>query len=159
MPTPRELLEEYVGSGKLMQVATLGADGGPAVCNVWYHAHFAPDLLHFVSRRDRHHSVNIRNDPRIAGSIVAMDLEGLGQQVRGVTFTGSCQELGADSLDTAMAAFLQRWPRATISAEILRKPETPTRLYEIAIEEWVFFDEENFADEPRRVMPGIGRSS
>jgi hypothetical protein len=77
MPTAREYLEQYVTNGKLMQLATLGADGSPTVCSVWYDAHFTPDVLRFISRQDRNHSANLRNDDRVAGTIIAIHLEGL----------------------------------------------------------------------------------
>ena len=83
IPTPREFLKEYVESGKLMQLATLRSDGSPELCNVWYDPHFGPDLLRFISRHDRNHSVNICTDGRVAGSIIAIQLEALGQKVRG----------------------------------------------------------------------------
>jgi hypothetical protein len=78
MPNERALLEHYVQAGKLMQLASLNSDGSPAVCNVWYDAHFAPDVLRFISRYNRQRSQNIRIDGRVAGSIIAIPLEGLG---------------------------------------------------------------------------------
>jgi hypothetical protein len=87
-----------------MQLAMLRVDGSPAVCNVWYDAHFAPDLLRFISRHDRSHSANIRNDTRVAGSIVAVQREALGQLVRGVMFTGTARELGTAGIDAEIEA-------------------------------------------------------
>jgi hypothetical protein len=154
MPTSRELLEQYVKSGKLMQLATLCADGSPMVCNVWYDAHFAPDLLRFISRHDRNHSANIRRDARVAGSIVAIHLEALGQPVTGVAFTGIARELGTVGVESEVEAFVKRWPAATEAIEPgrLERGERPTRLYEVAVEEWVLFDEVNFPAQPRQVV-------
>ncbi|HEV7976542.1 VOC family protein [Amycolatopsis sp.] len=154
MPTSRELLEQYVQSGKLMQLATLGADYSPVVCNVWYDAHFAPDLLRFISRHDRNHSANIRKDPRVAGSIIAIPLEALGQPVAGVTFTGMAKELSTTGVESEVDAFVKRWPAATgaIDPAKLARGETPTRIYEVAVEEWVLFDEINFPEQPRQVI-------
>jgi hypothetical protein len=154
MPTSRELLEQYVKSGKLMQLATLREDGSPAVCNVWYDAHFAPDRLRFISRHDRNHSANIRRDARVAGSIVAIHLEALGQRVTGVTFTGIARELGTTGVEPEVGDFVKRWPAATDTIEPgkLSRGETPTRIYEVAVKEWVLFDEVNFPAEPRQVI-------
>lgn len=82
MSDKRSLLEEYVRNSTLMQLATLRPDGAPAVCNVWYDPHFTPDILRFISRHDRRHSDDVRHDKRVAGSIVAVPLEGLGQVAR-----------------------------------------------------------------------------
>jgi hypothetical protein len=156
MDTARKILEEYVTSGKLMQVATLSGDGCPAVCNVWYRARFQPDRLYFISRQDREHSVNILSDERVAGGIVAIPLSGLGQTVRGVTFKGHARELGAEAR-TELEGFLERWPRAgdTITPDKVASGETPSRLYEIRVSEWVLFDEEMFRESPRQVIAAI----
>ncbi len=154
MSTARELLEQYVETGKLMQLATLQADGSPAVCNVWYDVHFKPDLLRFISRHDRNHSANIRNDPRVAGSIIAIDLDALGQAVRGVTFTGAARELDTTGVDAEIDAFTRRWPASAAAIEPgkLARGDTPTRIYEVVVDEWVLFDEVNFPEQPRQVI-------
>jgi hypothetical protein len=100
MATARELLKAYVRSGKLMQVATLGADGAPAVCNVWYDAHFAPDLLRFISRRARRQSANIWRDSRVAGSVVAIPLDWSGP-------TGTWRDLHGDVSSRGRVASLR----------------------------------------------------
>lgn len=160
MNLERELLEEYLISGRLMQVATISDSGEPAVCNVWYCVRFRPDTLYFVSRRDREHSKNVRQDGRIAGSVVAISLEGLGQKVRGVTFKGQAAEIEAEpSAWGKIDSFLARWPQA----RSLIKPDpddyeaSPARLYEILVSEWVLFDEVNYPADPRRVIPAAHR--
>lgn len=154
MSNERVLLEQYVQSGKLMQLASLNSDGSPAVCNVWYDAHFAPDVLRFISRCDRQHSQNVRTDGRVGGGIIAIPLEGLGQTARGVTFTGSARELPTYGIEEEITAFVARWPRAeaTLNPSELARGEIPTRLYEVMIAEWVLFDEENFPEQPRQVI-------
>jgi uncharacterized protein YhbP (UPF0306 family) len=139
MPSERALLEQYVQAGKLMQLASLSGDGSPMVCNVWYDAHFAPDVLRFISRHDCQHSHNVRVDGRVAGEIIAIPLDGLGQTVRGVTFTGSARELPNYGINEEIAAFVTRWPRAeaALNPSKLARGEIPTRLYEVAIAEWV----------------------
>lgn len=154
MVNAREVLKVYVGCGKLMQLATLRADGSPAMCNVWYDAHFAPDLLRFISRHDRNHSVNIRNDERVAGSIIAIPPDGLGQLARGVTFSGTARELPTVGIDDAIDAYVARWPASAEAIEpgSLARHRTPTRMYEVSVDEWVLFDEDNFPVQPRQVV-------
>jgi uncharacterized protein YhbP (UPF0306 family) len=117
-------------NGKLMQLATLRADGSPMVCNVWYDAHFAPDTLRFISRHDRIHSINIKNDERVAGGIVATPLEALGQVARGVTFTGTARELPTTGVDYAIEAFVARWPASAdaIDPGRMAQAESPVRM-------------------------------
>jgi hypothetical protein len=151
----RDILEQYVSAGKLMQVATVSRTGHPEVCNVWYHVQFRPDWLYFTSRHDRAHSVNIRNDEHVAGAIIAMPLVGLGQKVTGVTFKGRALQLGLAARGE-LAAFTARWPLAsdTISIDRLARHDTPSRLYAISIDEWVLFDEVAFPDSPRQIIAG-----
>ena len=85
---------------------------------------------------------------------VQLPLEGLGQTVRGFTFTGVARELPTWGVEGEVAAFVARWPRAEaiLNPEKLARGEIPTRLYEVAVAEWVLFDEANFPDRPRRVI-------
>jgi uncharacterized protein YhbP (UPF0306 family) len=152
----RDLLEAYVLGGQLMQVSTLTSDGGPVLCSVWYDAHFSPDVVRFISRPERQHCQNIRADPRVAGAIVAMPLTGLGQPVRGVSFTGRASELPAGGADQQIEEFCRQWPvaRTAVDPRSLPPAGVPSRLYEIRVVEWVLFDEENFPHQPRQSIPG-----
>ena len=156
MASAREILEDHVSNGKLMQVASILENGAPWLCHVWYRALFSPDRLYFISRPDRQHSINIQRDERVAGGIVSIPLTGLGQTVTGVTFQGLASELDS-SADKELALFLTRWPRAraSITTERREANSIPSRLYEIRVERWVLFDERNFPDEARQLIPGI----
>jgi uncharacterized protein YhbP (UPF0306 family) len=151
----RHLLHEYVADGKLMQIATL-SESGPTIAHVWYSHADASNRLCFISHKDRQHSQNLRANPAVGGGIVHVALEGLGQKVRGVTFRGSGTELAVADAGAPLDAFLERWPnaRGAISLEQLSDDSTPMRLYEIAVTEWILFDEANFPENPRRVIQG-----
>jgi len=142
----RTLLEEYVQSAKLMQLATAGPDGVPSVCHVWYSCSFNPDRLHFVSRTDREHCRRIRNSPRVAGGIVDIELVGLGQKVRGVSFQANAFEV--DGNDSATARFVRRWPAIADTIEHMS-------LFELRVTSWLLFDEVNFPEQPRQIVRAI----
>ncbi len=148
----RAILEEYVSGGKLMQLSTIDESGGPRVCSVWYIVEFRPDRLWFLSRQDREHSRNIRRNPLVAGAIIDIPVRELGQVARGVSFSGHARELPGTGVDDRARAFAARWPRA--APVVAAMPEGASRLYEIAVDEWVLFDEENYRGDPRRVIPG-----
>lgn len=148
----RELLEEYVRGGKLMQLATVAGDGTPTVCSVWYAAEFRPDTLNFLSRSDRVHSRNIAVNSAVAGAIVDIPLEELGQVVRGVSFTGRATQLPATGIEAEIAAFTGRWPNASETLRAL--PEGRSRLFRISVSQWLLFDEENYPGDPRRTIAG-----
>jgi nitroimidazol reductase NimA-like FMN-containing flavoprotein (pyridoxamine 5'-phosphate oxidase superfamily) len=146
----RALLENGVSESKIMQVATIDRTGIPTVCHVWFTVSFEPDRLYFISRRDRHHAVNIRNDPRVAAGIVLEAPTELGDKVRGVTLTGTARELAPPD-PTVAAQFLARWPGAAPALDQARANVSSTfsRLYEIAVTGWTLFDEVNFPDQPK----------
>jgi hypothetical protein len=72
----------------------------------------------------------------------------------GVAFNGTASELDS-AAHSQLEAFLARWPqaRSSITTERVARDETPSRLYEIRVDEWILFDEETFPDSPRRPMP------
>ena len=152
MADARSLLEAYVRDGKVMQLATVGAGGSPAVCNLWFASAFDPDRLYFISRPTREHCANLRDRCAVAGSILAIELTGLGQAVRGVTFTGTGTELPTEGVADQIGAYVGRWPSAAraIDPGRLAAGETHHRIYQIAVTGWVLYDEENFRSDPRR---------
>ena len=154
-PTERDHLIDEVHAGRLMQLATLDAEGQPQMCHVWYAATFSPDRLLFISRATREHSRNLRTDARVAGAIIADVPTGLGETVRGVSFTGTATEVPPHDLDERVATFLDRWPQASahINAAALRDGTSPSRLYQITVTGWILFDEQHYPDQPRRPLP------
>ncbi len=148
----RELLRDYVRAGKAMQLATIDEHGHPYVNNLWFASSFAPDRLYFISRPTRLHSDNIRRRPRVAGAVLAIALDGLGQPVRGVTFTGTAAELATTGVDGPVGVYLSRWPAAgaAIDPQRLAAGQTHHRIYEIVVDGWVLYDEENFRADPRQ---------
>jgi uncharacterized protein YhbP (UPF0306 family) len=155
MPDARTVLEEQVGTGKVMQLATIGSDGAPYVCNVWYASAFTPDRLWFISRPTRFHCANIRTDGRVAGAILAIEIDALGQAVQGVSFKGVARELPTTGINEQIGQYVTRWPKAAnaIDPGRLASGEAHHRVYEITITDWVLFDEANFAADPRREVP------
>jgi uncharacterized protein YhbP (UPF0306 family) len=149
--TEAGLLREYVVGGKLMQVSTVASDGAPWLAHCWY----APDKalrLVFLSRGDRRHSQNILQDARVAGGIVTIPLEGLGQKIRGVTFEGIAECVSDADLDGAYATYQSRWPQVhnMVTPEDIRADVTPNRFWRIVVQTYVLFDEVTFGAAPRR---------
>jgi uncharacterized protein YhbP (UPF0306 family) len=150
----RELLVDYVQAGKAMQLATLDERGDPYVCNLWFASSFEPDRLYFISRPNRHHCAYLRDRARVGGAVLAIELAGLGQVVRGVSFTGAAVELPVVGVDAPIATYVGRWPAAAnaIDPARLAAGETHHRIYEIAVDSWILYDEEHFRADPRQVV-------
>jgi uncharacterized protein YhbP (UPF0306 family) len=154
MGDARDVLEAYVTAGKVMQLATLTGQGAPVVCNLWYASAMDPDRLWFISRPAREHCANLRADARVAGAILAIELDELGQAVSGVSFTGLARELPTTGIDTQIQTYTSRWPRAARAVDPVRLAvgQTHHRMYQIDVTGWVLFDEANFPDQPRRAV-------
>ncbi|MEV0650367.1 pyridoxamine 5'-phosphate oxidase family protein [Phytomonospora sp. NPDC050363] len=152
MSDARALLEEYVSAGKALQLATVDETGAPVVCNLWFASAFGPDRLWFISRPNRAHCVNLRADERVAGAILAIELEDLGQPVRGVQFVGTARELAVTGIDDDIAAYVGRHPSAAnaIAPARLASGESHHRVYRIDVTGWVLYDEVNFKGQPRQ---------
>ncbi|WP_018635507.1 pyridoxamine 5'-phosphate oxidase family protein [Parafrankia elaeagni] len=148
------LTRDYVRDGKVMQIATLAADGEPVVCNLWYASSFDPDRLLFISRPDRVHCQNIRADRRVGGAVLTIELDGLGQEVQGVSFAGTARQVPEDAADDLLPIYHRRWPAGAslASVERWREDADAHRLYEIRVHRWTLFDEINHPDDPRRVI-------
>ncbi|GAA4904880.1 pyridoxamine 5'-phosphate oxidase [Stackebrandtia albiflava] len=144
MADARRMLEEYVSQAKVMQLATTAPTGHPAICHLWFASALRPDRLWFISRHDREHCANLRARPQVAGAVLNTTLDELGgTPVRGVTFTGTARQLPTTGVDVQVSAYLARWPKAVnaIDVERLAKEEVHHRIYEIAVDGWVLFDE------------------
>ena len=159
MVDARALLLDEVRAGKAMQLATLGADGAPAVCNLWFAASFEPDRLLFISRPSRAHCENLRRDPRVAGAVLAIQLDDPGSTAaRGVQFTGNAVELPTTGIDTQIAVYAGRWPATAnaIDPGRLERGEAHHRVYQIDVTEWVLYYEANFGKDPRQTVEVVG---
>ena len=157
MADARDLLEDYVRSGKVMQLSTLDDEGAPYVNNLWFASSLRPDRLYFISRPARLHCANIRSRPRVAGAILTIALENPKQPVRGVTFTGTAVELPTTNIDAQIAIYAGRWPEtaAAIDPARLASGEAHHRLYEITVRSWILYDEENFRADPRQPVAAL----
>ena len=152
MTDARTLLEEYVASGKAMQLATMDSDGSPVVCNLWFASALCPDRLFFISRPNRVHCANLRLDPRVAGAILAIELVDPSQPVRGVSFTGHGRELPTTGIEEQIGHYAGRWPQTSnaIDPARLASGEAHHRVYQIEVTGWVLYDEANFRGQPRQ---------
>ncbi len=159
MADARALLLTEVRAGKALQLATLGPDGAPVVCNLWFASSFEPDRLFFISRPARAHCENLRRDPRVAGAVLSIQLDDPGTTAaRGVQFTGTAVELPTTGIDAQIAIYAGRWPATAnaIDPGRLERGEAHHRVYQIDVTEWVLYDEANFGKDPRQPVKVVG---
>jgi uncharacterized protein YhbP (UPF0306 family) len=147
------LLRGHLAKGKLMQLATVTSIGDPWLCHVWYAADENLDLI-FTSRATRRHSGEIRKDGRVAGGIVPILADGLGNKVQGIVFEGRAVELDGNDIRIAYQVYATRWPqfREMVSIDSLLSRSTESRLYRVKPGRYVVFDEISFPDDPRQEL-------
>lgn len=152
MSDAKLLAWEYISKGKLLHLATVGSAGDPWVSNVWYG--FDPDKarLYFQSRGDRRHSLELVADERVAGGIVAMDLDEVGQKVSGIQFEGRGSLVEEDELNEAYEVYMGRWSPAVRSRtpiERFRSDDGPS-MFRVNLNKVILFDELAFPADPRQ---------
>jgi hypothetical protein len=162
MTDARALLLDEVRAGKALQLATLGPDGAPVVCNLWFASSFEPDRLFFISRPSRAHCANLRRDSRVAGAVLAIQLDDPGSTAaRGVQFTGRAVELPTTGIGEQIAVYAGRWPATANAIDPVRmeRGEAHHRVYQIEVTDWVLYDEANFGKDPRQSVPAYGNGA
>lgn len=151
----KKLIEDYLKEAKLMQIASV-KDNKPWVASVWY-VHDKDWNLHFISRKNRRHSLELKENPNIAGTITIPHTKGSGEKVRGLQFEGTAHDLtGKDELETLKRAkelYLEKYSMAEdIPIENLSDPNGVATYYVIHPSKFVLFDEVNFPDNPRQEL-------
>ncbi|MDO8618471.1 MAG: pyridoxamine 5'-phosphate oxidase family protein [Candidatus Daviesbacteria bacterium] len=147
----KSLIEDYLKEGKLMQIAT-SKENTPWVASVWF-VHDDKLNLFFISTKDRRHSKEIKENPKVAGTIVIPHLKGSGEKVRGLQFEGIARETNAYEMDLANQLYKGKYELAEeIALEELMDPKVTFGYYIIEPKTFVLFDEINFPDDPRQEL-------
>ena len=142
----RNLIEEYLKEANMLQVVT-AKDNQPWAATVYFA--FDKNLnLYWISKPDRRHSVEIRENPKVAGVVVLAHTHG--DKVRGLQLEGVAEEMSAEGIDEGLKVYSERFwlPEERIKA-ILADTDGH-RVYIIRPTLFVLFDEKNFPDNPRQ---------
>jgi uncharacterized protein YhbP (UPF0306 family) len=148
-----DLVKEYFLSGKLLHLAT-SFNSNSWLCHVWYAIHEENKSIIYTSNRLRRHSQEIFNNPKVAGGVVAVNLEGLGQKVRGLSFEGTAAEASESELENIYESYALRWPqvRSMFSTQDILSKKVDMRMYCVKFTKIVLFDEVNFPSSPRQEL-------
>ncbi|MBC7836929.1 pyridoxamine 5'-phosphate oxidase family protein [Acetobacteraceae bacterium] len=141
----RKLIEEYLAESKLMQLAT-SKNNQPWVCNVYFA--FDESLnLYWISRPNRRHSGELRENEKVAGTIVhSPDPKNPG---RGIQFQGIAKEItDKEEMRVAMKFYAERYGMSPERVEALISGADGHLPYKITPTKYVLFDELNFPDNP-----------
>ena len=140
----RELLKEYFTENKLMQLATLGEDGNPWLCNVYFVTD-ENNNIYWTSARMRQHSREIHNNPNVAVTIVHDP-----ENKQALQITGQASEVTLEDAERVDDLYSRKFGQKDRLTEI--KADLPEgRAYWVIKPERIFFwDEVNFPDSPKQ---------
>jgi uncharacterized protein YhbP (UPF0306 family) len=140
----RELVQEFLRNDEIMQLATV-RDGRPWICTV----HFLAEdgRLYWTSTRDRRHSQELTDNPRVAVAVVHNTAK-----PQAVQMAGQAHEVPANEVRAVYDRYCLKFgPKAAFLAEIEAGKRT---FYAFVPEETVIFDVVNFPQAPRQVAGG-----
>lgn len=145
----RNLIEQYLSQRYMMQLATL-RDGKPWSCIVYYVADDRLNL-YWASLPSRRHSQEIADYAQCAVSVPVQHQKD--QKVVGIQAEGTAEIVEDPSKIKPIAqkyssafSMNDRW------VEDFSNLKTKHRLYRFEPKQYVIFDEENFAGQPRQVI-------
>lgn len=148
----RKLIVAYLQEAKMMQLATVGADGRPWVCNVW----FAVDKdlnVYWFSATTRRHSKEILQNSHVAAAICLP--RGPEDASRGgIQLEGTAKVLTKPTeVAVAMKYYVGRKIfTASQVADFMKHVTKPHRFYKITPSSIVLFDTVHYPDESRQEL-------
>lgn len=142
----KKLITEYLEQARLMQVATSKGDQ-PWVCTVYF---AADDMLniYWISKPNRRHSEELKNNSKVAGAIVLPHTPG--DDVRGIQFQGVAYELSGKDAGEGIGVYAKRYNMPQERVEKILNGTDGHAVYKIKVDTFVLFDEVNFPDNPRQ---------
>jgi uncharacterized protein YhbP (UPF0306 family) len=148
-----KLINDYLNAGRVLHIASV-SNGKPWLTHVWYAVGPTQYSIIFTSNKTRRHSREIQLNPDVSGGVVAIDLEGLGQKIRGLSFEGKAHEATGDEISLTYDAYARRWPqvRGMFSAKEIETAASNMRMFIINPSRIVLFDEVNFPTDPRQEL-------
>lgn len=139
------LISETLDNQMLMQLATIGKNG-PWVCSVWQ-ATDEDMNIYFLSATNRQHSLDIENNPHVAGALAGP--HEVGGPGRAVQFSGIAKRLtNADEIAEAREEYEGRIFDAKKIDSLMKDKHRPHAFYKITPNKFVLFDTEHFPENP-----------
>lgn len=141
----KPLIQEYFSNTKAMQLTTLGSDGAPWICTLYFVTD--DDLnIYWTSAKKRQHSRDIMGDERAAVAIVK-DIE----RKQGLQITGRARLVEMDDVERVNKLYGDKYGHKPERLQEVQANTPDGRAY------WVFkpkeislWDEVNFPNSPKQ---------
>lgn len=144
----RKLVQEYLASAQVMQVATVH-DNKPWIATVYFVAD-AQLNLYWISKGMRRHSRELEKNSHVAGSIVTNHV--YGEKVRGLQVEGTAELLKDGEAEQGLNVYKSRFWIVEEREKALQGENDPAYCYRLKPERYVLIDEVNFPDSPRQEL-------
>lgn len=146
----KKLIQDYLKEAKMMQLATVGKDGKPWVCNVWFAAD--KDLnVYWFSSVTRRHSEEIMQNPHVAAAICLPQTPT--DKPRGLQLEGTAELLTKPAdVAKAMKNYVGRVFNLKQVKDFMAHLDRPHRFYRIKVDNFVLFDAVNYPENPRQEL-------
>ena len=140
----QQLLKTYSTENKLMQIATIGIDGKPWLCNLYFVTD-ENNNIYWTSARKQQHSREIHGNSAVAVTIVH-DAE----HKQALQITGEASEVPLEDVERVDALYSAKFGHKDRMTEI--KADVPEgRAYWVVKPDSIFFwDEVNFPGAPKQ---------
>ena len=139
-----KLLDEYLNNNELMQLATV-SDEGPWLCNVYFVSDNKHNL-YWTSARKRRHSKEIKNNSKVAATIVQDPVNKQALQI-----TGNAFEVSFDDIERVIEIHAGKYVhKPSRLKEVLEDKPDGLACWVLKPETIFFSDEVNFPDSPKQ---------
>jgi uncharacterized protein YhbP (UPF0306 family) len=146
----KELIQNYLHEAKMIQLATVGADGKPWACSVWF-ASDADLNIYWFSATTRRHSAEVAKNPYVAAAICVPQTPA--DKPRGLQLEGTAELLTKPTdVAKAMKHYVGRVFTLKQVKEFMAHLDRPHRFYRITPESLVLFDTVNYPKNPRQEL-------
>lgn len=140
------LIKEYLSEATLMQIATVKR-GNPWACSVYF-AYDDSFNLYWISSPKRRHSLDIKENKKVAGTIVLPHTPG--DDVRGLQFEGNAIRLTGKKALMGMLIYAKRFGVSMDRVKKIVANKDGHVCYKVSPKAIVLFDEVNFPKDPRQ---------
>ena len=146
---PEELIKQYLGQVNIMQLATAVNDQ-PWACTVHYYAD--EDFnLYWVSKLEREHSQDIRENPKAAAAIVVHENTPEEPYVIGISVEGTAEMLDDKVSREVVEGYVDKHGKDSSMSDIA-SGNNPHKFYRLKPSRIVLFDSKNLPDSPRQEL-------
>ncbi len=116
MNLPEKRITDFIHKHHIFTLAT-AANNLPYTCTCFYVYINELNMFVFTSDHGTRHVDELQAQPRVAGA-VALETTMVGK-IQGIQFTGRAEELKGDLYETALNAYLKKFPVATFKKLVL----------------------------------------